>query len=63
MKAENDGKWEEVRPGLFVRPVDKAIQAQMPDLKKLAERTRARWDLLEFVEVSVKQWWINLRKR
>lgn len=50
--------WKEVKPGVFTKPVP-----TRPDLKLLKERTRARWDLGDFLKVSVRQWWNKLTKR
>ncbi len=60
--SEEDYGWSQI-VGDRDRKAAAEMRKERPDLLDLAERTRARWDLFEFVEVSVRQWWRNLKNR
>ena len=45
--------WTEVEKGVFQGP--KMLDSTTPDFAEFAEQSRARWDVLEWLKVKIKQ--------
>lgn len=45
--------WTEVEKGVFQGP--KMLDSTTPDFAEFAEQSRARWDVVEWLKVKIKQ--------
>lgn len=49
----NDQGWREIEKGVFQGP--EMLDSTTPDFAEFAEQSRARWDILEWLKVKIKQ--------